>query len=92
MTMTDQAANQDVKQQIKEPIKVLASFAPQKIQIHFFSWRERTYKVESMNLFHIGKDGDKKLYNFAVSADGNSYQLTFNPVTLEWELEDVVSY
>lgn len=81
---------QNVKEHIEEPIKVVASFSPHKFKVHFFSWRDRTYQVESMNLFHIEKDGNKKLYHFAVSAEGNAYDLVYNPVTLDWQLADVV--
>lgn len=81
----------EVQQKIREPIKVLASFAAPMIRIYFFSWRSRTYKVESMNLFHLEKDGNTIRYHFAVSAEGNAYQLAFNPQTLEWQLEDLVA-
>lgn len=77
-------------QEVGERVKVLASFADFKITIHFFTWRGRTYKVDSMNLFHIEKDAQRQIYNFAVSALGNTYQLTFDPTTLEWQLKDVV--
>ena len=73
-----------------ERVNVLASFTNFKITIHFFSWQERTYKVDSMNLFHIARDGNRLIYNFAVSSGANSYQLTFDPVTLEWQLMEVV--
>lgn len=82
---------EEVKQEIRQPIKVLASFAPEKLAVHFFSWRGRNYKVSSMNLFHIERDGAKKIYHVAVTAEGNCYQLAFDPVTLTWELRDVIS-
>jgi len=81
----------ELKEEVGERVKVLASFAGFKITIHFFSWRGRTYKVDSMNLFHIEKDAEHQIYNFAVSALGNTYQLTFDPVTLEWQLKDVLA-
>ncbi len=81
----------EVKTNIEEPVKVIASFSPQKFKVHFFSWRDRTYQVQSMNLFHIARDGNKKLYHFAVTAAGNSYELVYNPVTLDWRLADIVS-
>ena len=79
------------KEEVGERVKVLASFSPAKVIIHFFSWRGRTYKVDSMNLFHVEKDAEKKIYSFAVSAVGNSYQLTFDPVSLDWQLKSVVA-
>ncbi len=81
----------EVKQTIGESIKVLASFEPHKIKIHFFSWRGRTYKVQRMNLFHLQRDGLEQRYHFAVSSQENAYQIAFNPKTLAWSLEDIVS-
>ena len=80
----------EVTQEVRERVKVLASFTNFKITIHFFSWRDRTYKIDSMNLFHIERYGKRLIYNFAVSSNGNSYQLTFDPITLEWQLKGVV--
>lgn len=95
---------EDVKQEIGERIRVLASFAPHKILIHFFNWRDRNYRVDKANLFHIEKNNNRSLYHFAVTAteggnsersrtgsSGNDYQVVFNPTTLEWYLRDVVS-
>lgn len=81
---------ENVKSTIKEPVKVVASFSPNKFKVHFFNWRDRTYQVQSMNLFHIARDGNKKLYHFAVTSGGNSYELVYNPVTLDWQLSDIV--
>lgn len=78
-------------QKITQPIRVLASFAENSIRIHFFNWNERIYKVESANLFHIERDGATKRYHFAVTSAGNDYQIAFNPITLDWQLEEVVS-
>jgi len=82
---------EEVKQEIGESVKVVASFAPQKIAVHFFDWRGRTYKVESTNLFHIARDGEKKLYHLSISAGGNAYELVFDPTTLNWSLESICS-
>lgn len=78
-------------EEIGEGVKVLASFNATKLVVHFFSWRGRTYRVESMNLFHVEKDADRQIYNFAVSSGGNTYQLTFDPVSLDWQLRDVLA-
>lgn len=81
----------EVVERVSEPIRVLASFSESAIKIHFFHWRERIYKIEKMSLFHLEKDGDHKIYHFSVYVKGNSYDLTYNPINLEWRLEDVVS-
>ncbi|HSX42062.1 MAG TPA: hypothetical protein VLE93_01805 [Candidatus Saccharimonadales bacterium] len=80
----------EAKEKIGETIRVLASFSEAKIRIHFFHWRDQIFKVDSVNLFHIEKDGNKKRYHFAVSAKGSDYQIAFDPVSLEWQLVDSV--
>lgn len=79
----------DVVTAIAEPVKVVASFSGSKIRIHFFNWNDRIYKVDSVNLFHISRDGNTKNYHFSVSVGANSYELLFDPITLSWRLENV---
>lgn len=82
----------EAKQTIREPIKVLASFDRTKIGIHLFFWNGRAYKVRKINLFHIERDSDLKIYHFAVTdSNGNCYQISFNPTSLKWQLEDVIN-
>lgn len=81
----------EAKQKIGETVRVLASFAEQKVQLHFFNWRDQIFKVDSVNLFHIEKNGDKKRYHFAVSARGSDYQIAFDPTTLEWQLINTIT-
>jgi hypothetical protein len=78
-------------QRLEEPIRVVASFDGPRIRLHSFEWRERIYKVESINLFHIEKDADKSLYHFAVTSNGNDYDIVFNPTNLTWQLQEAVS-
>ena len=44
-----------------------------------------------MNLFHIERDGNRRMYHFSVSSHGNSYELIYDPVKLEWKLGDIVA-
>ena len=76
---------------INENVRVVASFSMPTIRIHFFNWHDRIYKVESTNLFHIAKDEDTKTYHFSVTAEGNDYELAFNPDTLNWKLIGVTN-
>ena len=75
---------------VDEPIRVLASFDNGKINIHFFCYQERIYKVKRLNLFHIKKDENEKTYHFAVSSENNSYAISYNPASLAWRLEEIV--
>ncbi|MEX1123935.1 MAG: hypothetical protein WEC81_02070 [Patescibacteria group bacterium] len=78
-------------EQVQEPIRVVASFDGPKVRLHSFEWRGRIYQVETVNLFHIEKDAKKSLYHFAVSSEGNDYDIVFNPISLAWKLQEVVN-
>lgn len=78
-------------QRLEEPIRVVASFDGPRVRLHSFEWRERIYKVDSVNLFYIEKDAKKSLYHFTVTAAGNDYDIVFNPVNLSWHLGEVVA-
>lgn len=78
-------------EQVHEPIRVVASFDGPKVRLHSFEWRGRIYQVESVNLFHIEKDAKKSLYHFAVSSAGNDYDIVFDPISLSWKLQEVVT-
>ncbi|MEX1051829.1 MAG: hypothetical protein WEC83_00360 [Patescibacteria group bacterium] len=78
-------------EQVQEPIRVVASFDGPKVRLHSFEWRERIYQVETVNLFHIEKDAEKSLYHFAVSSEGNDYDIVFNPTNLAWKLQEIVA-
>jgi hypothetical protein len=80
----------EIKQRTEEAVKVLASFDKANLKIYFFSWRNRTYKVDTINMFHISRDGDKRYYHFAVSSGPNTYELMFDPGRLRWQLTEAV--
>ena len=77
-------------EKIQEPIRVIASFNGPKVKLHSFEWRNRIYKVDSVNLFHIEKDADRRLYHFNTSSGGNDYDIVFNPANLSWKLQEVI--
>lgn len=76
---------------INEAIYVTVDFSFPVISVLSFTWNKRTYEVESTNMFHIEKDHDRTLYHFAVSCSANCYELVYNPLTLEWRLETLIS-
>jgi len=77
-------------ERINEPIRVLAVFGGSDPRLYKFNWRGRVYQIESVNLFHISRDGHQRIYHFAVSSGGNGYELSFNSATLKWQLETTV--
>jgi hypothetical protein len=72
-----------------EPVKVLAFFNGNSFKPYIFFWRNRQIKVDSVNLVHTSRDGNKLAYHFSLSSGGNFYRLKFDPVHLEWFLEAV---
>ena len=72
-----------------EAINVWVFFAKNTIQPMVFFWKGRKIKIETINLMHTTKDGDRTLYHFSVSADGNFYRLGFDSKNLKWILEAV---
>lgn len=76
---------------INDPIKVLASFSSSKIRVHSFCWNQRVYQVESMTMFYVSGSNQTKTYHFSITSKGNSYELTFSPITLSWRLKTVVA-
>lgn len=74
---------------VNEPIKVLVKFIGNKILPIAFDWQNRRYKIDQVNLIHVAKKGNNKLYFFSVSDKANFYRLCFNTGDLSWELNEV---
>jgi hypothetical protein len=75
--------------ELQESINVWVFFKGAKIQPFIFFWKGRKIKIESINMVHTSKDGDKLFYHFSVSAGGNFYKLRFELNSLKWCLEEV---
>lgn len=74
---------------ISEPINVWVFFKNSYIQPFMFFWRERQIKVDTVNLMHTTKHGNKTYYHFSISGNGNFYRLRFDSTDLKWFLEEV---
>jgi hypothetical protein len=72
-----------------EPINVWVMFHKTHVEPLIFFWKGRKIKVETINLVHATRLGDKKIYHYSVSADGNFYRLGFDTHSLKWMLEAV---
>jgi hypothetical protein len=73
-----------------EHINVNASFAPFKITINSFEWRERFYNVKEMHLIMKAGKGRETVWIFSVSTDSAAFKLRFDSDSLEWFLEELV--
>ncbi len=78
-----------VYEDIAEQIAVVAVFKNGHALPHSFDWRGRRYRVEAVNLEHQEKRGDDLIFCFALTAGGNSYELSFNSHLLTWTLEKI---
>ncbi|KKR22002.1 MAG: hypothetical protein UT48_C0001G0015 [Parcubacteria group bacterium GW2011_GWE2_39_37] len=78
-------------QKINEPIEVLVKFHKTTIFPSFFKWRNRTYRVEKVNLVHHLRDGENKIYYFSVSDNLNFFRLAFSTNDLSWKMEELYS-
>lgn len=76
---------------INQPIYVVVDFSFPIISIRSFTWGGREYEVDGTNMFHIERNQQKSFYHFAVSSGGNSYELVYDPVMLDWRLEAIVN-
>lgn len=74
---------------IGEPINALVFFKNGRALPHSFSWRGRKYRVDNINLEHQEQRGKDLVFCFAVTAGGNSYELSFDSHLLIWTLEKV---
>ena len=55
----------------------------------FFKWRNKTYKIEKINLVHKERDGNDKIYYFSVSDNANYFRLAFFTRDLSWRIEEL---
>lgn len=80
-------------EKINEPIEVLVKFpstgSGQAVQPTFFKWRQKTYRVEKINLVHQERQGNDKIYYFSVSDSANFFRLAFFTRNLGWRLEEL---
>jgi len=75
--------------QIKERIDVLARFDQNGVTPLLFKHRERTIKIEAIDLKYVSKSGAISFYNFHVSTKTASYKICYNNQSLHWVLEEI---
>ena len=76
-------------ERINEPIEVLVKFNKHQVTPAFFKWRNKTYRIEKLNLVHKEKFGSDKIYYFSVSDSLNFFRLAFFTRDLSWKLEEL---
>ncbi|MFH1822437.1 MAG: hypothetical protein ABH830_01935 [Patescibacteria group bacterium] len=76
-------------EKINEPIEVIVQFKRQKVLPTFFEWRNKTYKIEKINMVHKERAGNDKIYYFSVSDSANFFRLAFFTRDLSWWIEEL---
>ena len=74
---------------IDEKIEVLAKFSQGDLTPLLFRYRDRVYKIESVDLKYDLQNGDIISRTFCVTSSGNSYKLSFHNREMNWYLEEV---
>lgn len=74
---------------INESINVFANFTTKGAEPLCFSWKNNDYNITSVNFKHKSKKGDHDVFHFAVTANNETYKLTFDPTVLEWTLDEI---
>ncbi len=76
-------------EKVNEPVEVLVKFSQKIIFPAYLKWRNKTYKIEKLNMVHKEKLGGDKIYYFSCSDSINFFRLSFFTRDLSWKLEEV---
>ena len=71
---------------IDEDIRVGAAFDGRKVKPVWFRWRNRYFKVKTVNYTWSTSRGSTRLRHYSVTDGMNTYELQFDSTTLEWTL------
>jgi hypothetical protein len=76
-------------EKVNDPINVQVQFRSNKVLPQFFTWRNKTYRIEKLNLVHRERDGNDKIYYFSVSDKVNFFRLAFFTRDLSWRIQEL---
>jgi hypothetical protein len=76
-------------EQVEESVDVLASFSGGHIRPRAFLWKNRRYKITEVNLAYMARNGQDRIYFFAVSNGVNAFKLSFHPREMAWSLVEI---
>lgn len=74
---------------LNEPVDVAVTFAGKRIRPQKVRWGTQTYDIETTNLVHGAREGQKRVFYFSVSDAVNFMKLKLDTETLEWRLVEV---
>ena len=74
-------------ERIKESIVVAAIFGRRpKVKPVWFVWQNQQHRIARITYTWMDKEGQAKLYHFAVSDGANLYELCYDSEQLTWRL------
>ena len=76
-------------QKVHENVRVFTDFNGQRVRPVAFVRAGRKYEVQRVNLVYRKRVGKRFVWCFAVSDEGNSFVLVYDPENLGWILEEV---
>ncbi len=74
---------------LNDPIDVMASFKDNRVIPHAIRWNQKDYKIETVNLVHSAREGQKRVFYFSVSDLSNYFKLKLDSESLEWRLVEL---
>lgn len=75
--------------EINERINVGVVFKNGRVNIKWFIWKNRKIEVKKITYKWKTKNGQKDIYNFAVTDGFNIFEISFIPQDLIWNLEKI---
>ncbi len=76
--------------QVNEPISVLAKFSRGQIFPLKINWHGVTHKIVQVTGFWKSKEGQTEILHLSVvNENGTYYEISFNPKTFAWYLNQV---
>jgi len=74
---------------LNDPIDVTVSFQDNRVLPRTMRWNQRDYDIETVNLVHSAREGQKRIFFFSVSDTANYFKLKLDPTELEWRLVEL---
>jgi hypothetical protein len=74
---------------IHDPVDMIVSFSQNRVLPKWMRWNEHDYKIETVNLVHTAREGQKRIFYFSVSDSTNYFKLKLDPECLEWHLVEL---
>lgn len=76
---------------IDKPVSVIlaSDHAAKKVIPTEVIWNSRAYKIQKLGLHYTYRSGTRLYHVFCVTSDSINFKLTFDTVSLLWELEEV---